>query len=234
MSKVVICAKTVATADADKGVEMENRTFDLNTEIFENFEVFEKMYNNYLKFKKSEDDELFYCSEYSCSGNCPFSRSFFNYDRLELKGHSWCRGAKIHYDEYKRYEKFLNPYPSLEELMKLDVHTDRIQYANGGVKENALGGKPKTMFQLLDPEFIEGMADILTMGALKYSPDNWKKVDRIEYERATYHHWNEYLKGNKLDDESGKSHLYHLACNVMFLNWFDRNQVEEEKCVSLH
>jgi len=104
---------------------------------------------------------------------------------------------------------------------------DRITYESGGVKETAEGGIPKIMFQLLDPNFIEGTAKVLTMGALKYAPDNWQKVDRIEYERALYHHLNEYLKGNKKDDESGLAHLYHLSCNAMFLNWFDTSQKVE-------
>ena len=35
---------------------------------------------------------------------------------------------------------------------------DRITYESGGVKETAEGGIPKIMFQLLDPNFIEGTA----------------------------------------------------------------------------
>ncbi len=100
---------------------------------------------------------------------------------------------------------------------------DREHYESGGVKEVAVNGKTKTMFQLIDPYYIEGIGDVLTMGAKKYTPDNWKKVDRIEYERAMYHHMNEYLKGNKNDSESGMSHLHHLATNAMFLSWFDKN-----------
>lgn len=99
----------------------------------------------------------------------------------------------------------------------------------GGIKEVSLDGKPKTMFQLLKPDYIEGIADVLTMGALKYAPDNWKKVPRVEYERAMYHHLNEYLKGNKDDDESGLSHLYHMATNAMFLDWFDKQGKREEE-----
>ncbi len=113
-----------------------------------------------------------------------------------------------------------------------DINYDREKYENGGVKETKVGGKTKTMFQLLDPFYIEGIADVLTMGAEKYSPDNWKKVPRVEYERAMYHHMNEYLKGDKTDEESGQSHLYHLATNAMFLNWFDKNMTKaytEEK-----
>ena len=101
---------------------------------------------------------------------------------------------------------------------------DRIINNKGGVKETSVGGKPKAMFQLLDPFYIEGIANVLTMGAKKYSPDNWKKVDRVEYERAMYHHMNEYLKGIKLDDESGLPHLHHLATNIMFLSWFDKDK----------
>lgn len=99
----------------------------------------------------------------------------------------------------------------------------------GGIKEVAIKGKVKTMFQLLDPIFIEGFAEVLTMGALKYAPDNWKKVDQEEYLRAIYHHLNEYRKGTKKDDESGMSHLYHIACNAMFLDWFDRQESNEEE-----
>jgi len=110
---------------------------------------------------------------------------------------------------------------------------DRVYSESGGMKEVALGGIPKTMFQLLDPNFIEGVADILTMGALKYAPNNWKNVDRGEYERAVCHHLNEYRKGILNDDESGKSHLYHIGCNIMFLDWFDRESQVGTKATEL-
>lgn len=110
-----------------------------------------------------------------------------------------------------------------------DINYDIITNNRGGLKEVSIEGKPKTMFQLLEPNFIEGFADVLTLGAKKYSRNNWKKVDRDEYERAIYHHLNEYFKGNKNDLESGKSHLFHVACNAMFLNWFDNNDTMEKE-----
>ena len=110
-----------------------------------------------------------------------------------------------------------------------DINCDIVVNKQGGLKEITIEGKPKTMFHLLEPYFVEGVADVLTLGALKYSPDNWKKVNRDEYERAMYHHLNEYLKGIKNDEESGKSHLFHVACNAMFLNWFDNNQTVEKE-----
>lgn len=111
------------------------------------------------------------------------------------------------------------------------IHSDRITSPSGGVKEVSINGKAKTMFQLLEPDFVEGVADVLTMGAKKYSRDNWKKVDRDEYERALYHHLNEYLKGHKIDDESGLSHLCHLSTNAMFLDFFDREEPNE--CINI-
>lgn len=114
---------------------------------------------------------------------------------------------------------------------------DRVINNLGGIKETSVEGKPKTMFQLLDHKFVEGVADVLTMGAKKYERDNWKKVDRDEYERAIYHHLSEYLQGHKLDKDSGQSHLHHIATNAMFLDWFDRETPIERRvgtCINIH
>lgn len=83
----------------------------------------------------------------------------------------------------------------------------------------------KTRLELLEPEFIKGIGKIITFGAEKYSANNWKKaraedIDRIK--GALYRHWLAYLGGEKLDPETGESHLYHIGCNLMFLDYFDR------------
>lgn len=81
----------------------------------------------------------------------------------------------------------------------------------------------KLMLSLIEPQFIKGTAKVLTLGAKKYSVGNWKNCeDRTRYEDALLRHIYEYLQGNKCDDESGVSHLYHAACNLMFLDAFDR------------
>ena len=79
----------------------------------------------------------------------------------------------------------------------------------------------KPMMSLLEPDFIEGMAKVLTMGAKKYSKDNWKLCeDKSRYEDALYRHMNEYLKGREFDTESELPHLAHVAVNAMFLQYF--------------
>ena len=81
----------------------------------------------------------------------------------------------------------------------------------------------KTMMSLVEPEFIKGTARVLTMGAIKYEVDNWKNCeDRKRYEDALLRHIYDYLSGTKIDEESGESHLYHAACNLMFLDAFDK------------
>ena len=83
--------------------------------------------------------------------------------------------------------------------------------------------KGKLQHSLIDPEFIEGMAEVLTYGINKYKKkDSWKTVDNAKdrYLDALIRHEMEYRKGNKFDNESEIHHLLHLAVNAMFLYYF--------------
>lgn len=86
---------------------------------------------------------------------------------------------------------------------------------------------------LVEPCIIEAIAKVSTYGMKKYSAvmpdgtfvsgrDNWKLAfetsnDVQRYMASAWRHLLEYRKGNKTDDESGLSHLYHLAFNVMLM-----------------
>jgi hypothetical protein len=81
------------------------------------------------------------------------------------------------------------------------------------------------MWQFL-PE-LEQVTDILTFGDKKYPAEdgsNWRLVDNAErrYTSALMRHLSAYLQGEKVDAESGKSHLAHMITNALFLMWFDR------------
>lgn len=83
------------------------------------------------------------------------------------------------------------------------------------------GGKPR--MGLVHPDFIEGVAEVLTFGAKKYAAWNW--AQGIEFDRlydAAQRHLNAWNKGEDLDPESGKSHLMHAACELMFLHCFQK------------
>jgi hypothetical protein len=78
------------------------------------------------------------------------------------------------------------------------------------------GGKPP--LDLIDPEYLEGLARVLGFGAKKYAAHNWR--GGINYSRliaAAYRHLGAINKGEDIDPESGESHVYHLACCNMFL-----------------
>jgi len=85
---------------------------------------------------------------------------------------------------------------------------------NGGNKFD--GGKP--MVDLVPPEAILGMAEILTYGANKYEAHNWAKgMDWSRVYAALQRHLLAWQQGIDIDDESGMSHLHHAITNVAFL-----------------
>lgn len=78
-------------------------------------------------------------------------------------------------------------------------------------------GKPR--MSLIPPYAAESIAKVLTIGAEKYAPDNWKYVEGREwrYMDALYRHLNAHMKGEKNDPESGLPHLAHAGCCLVFL-----------------
>lgn len=83
-------------------------------------------------------------------------------------------------------------------------------------------GKP--LVSLIEPSFIIGLAEVMTQGADKYGKDNWKLCEEPErYLNALLRHTLAYWGGEKVDNESGKSHLYHIAFNAMALDYLNKN-----------
>lgn len=78
------------------------------------------------------------------------------------------------------------------------------------------------------PEVGEAV-EVLTFGALKYEDDNWKKVDlpRARYFAAALRHLIAWWGGERKDPESGRSHLAHAVCCLLFLMWFDNRDAKE-------
>lgn len=76
---------------------------------------------------------------------------------------------------------------------------------------------------LCPTEIIWAVTAIREYGCQKYhDPDNWKRVEPERYKDAAYRHWLAYVSGQKLDEESGLPHLWHLACNIAFLIEMER------------
>lgn len=97
-----------------------------------------------------------------------------------------------------------------------------ISSPNHGRKDD--GGK--TRYDLLPWAGLDLVAQVLTKGAAKYAPDNWRKVEgwRWRYFRAAVGHLIAWWSGEKLDSEWGLPHLAHAACCVLFLLELDQTQ----------
>lgn len=73
-------------------------------------------------------------------------------------------------------------------------------------------------------EILRETAGVLTFGADKYPKppldDSWRDVPNgvMRYQDALYRHLDElFVKGDRLDSESGRHHLAHAMCNIVFL-----------------
>lgn len=79
------------------------------------------------------------------------------------------------------------------------------------------GGKLR--YGLLPPYALEENVKVLTFGAEKYEPDNWKHVPdgpRRYFDAAQRHMW-AYKRGEMYDPETGIHHLAHALCCLEFI-----------------
>lgn len=78
-------------------------------------------------------------------------------------------------------------------------------------------GKPR--LTLVPQQIIFDIARVREYGLMKYgASESWRRVDIQRYRDATYRHFLAYLKDPKgIDEESGLTHLSHLATNIAFL-----------------
>ena len=89
------------------------------------------------------------------------------------------------------------------------------------------GGKLRV--DLIPVESIEGIAEILTHGAAKYSDNNWR--EGIKFTRvygAMLRHLLNWYKGEDIDKDSGLRHLDHAACNIAFLQTYAKYEKYDE------
>ena len=83
-----------------------------------------------------------------------------------------------------------------------------------GIKYDS--AKPK--MNLLPPKAIVEVAKVLTFGAEKYDAENWRKLDDLQnrYTAGALRHIFAHMDGEKLDPETGLSHMAHALCCLLF------------------
>jgi len=90
--------------------------------------------------------------------------------------------------------------------------------SNTGLRYNA--GKPR--MSLLPFDALREVAKVLTFGAQKYAPHNWRKgLTWSETYDSLIRHLTARLSGELRDPETGELHTAQIACNALFLVSFE-------------
>ena len=89
----------------------------------------------------------------------------------------------------------------------------------GAADQSLKADAGKLQIHLVPTQVIRDIAEIRMYGTQKYGdPDNWKQVSPVRYRDALARHFLAYLDDpDSKDEESGKKHLKHMACNIAFL-----------------
>jgi hypothetical protein len=109
-----------------------------------------------------------------------------------------------------------------EEMDALTSNLNRHRLADA-VQVGVKFDQDKPQWSLLPFPATTEVVKVLTVGAKKYAPDNWKIVPnaRQRYIDAAFRHMSAYAAGDKNDAETGLSHTAHAMCCLLFLLSFD-------------
>jgi len=113
-----------------------------------------------------------------------------------------------------KFDNWNQPFPKKEELKaalyQWSVRPEFNTAEDWGVLLNLVFGQYKDFYHM-----EHSLAAVLTFGARKYKPGNWKEcTDTGRYLAAAHRHLN---ATEELDDETNLPHRDHLLCNLMFL-----------------
>lgn len=94
-----------------------------------------------------------------------------------------------------------------------------------GIKHDA----DKLRMELIAPEMVTALADVLTFGAKKYDDRNWERgMPWGQVFGALMRHLWAWWSRDSVDAETGKSHLWHAACCLMFLIAFENRKAGQD------
>jgi len=86
-------------------------------------------------------------------------------------------------------------------------------------KEGLRFNEGKLRYDLVHPQAIKGLVEVLTKGAEKYAPRNWELgMSWSKVIASLKRHLAAIEMGEDFDPEDGKLHIDHLQCNAHFLS----------------
>lgn len=109
------------------------------------------------------------------------------------------------------------PAPERQQLLKRQFELNAMLDSLNKQEAKADSGKPK--LTLVPRKILFDIAKVREYGTKKYgNSENWRQVEPERYRDAAFRHFMSYLDDpTGTDEESGLSHLAHLACNIAFL-----------------
>lgn len=97
------------------------------------------------------------------------------------------------------------------------------------VTEGVKYDQGKERLDLIPPEAIMALGEVLSYGANKYEDRNWEKgFDWGRAYGALQRHLTQWWAGEELDEESGLCHLHHAITNVAFLIAFRQRKLGKD------
>lgn len=87
----------------------------------------------------------------------------------------------------------------------------------------------KLRHDLIPPEAVEALAEVLTFGATKYGDRNWEKGMRWGrcFAALMRHLW-KWWRREAVDPETGMSHLWHAMACLAFLIAYEARSIGED------
>lgn len=111
----------------------------------------------------------------------------------------------------------------------MDPATPRTNDVLRALAEGRKDDDAKARYDLIAPELLEAIAEVLRYGADKYEPRNWERGMRWGrcYAALQRHLW-AWWGGESADAETGASHLHHAACCLMFLVAYEARELGDD------
>jgi hypothetical protein len=130
-------------------------------------------------------------------------------------------------------DPFLNETLYTPDAYQVDtIHMDDLTISQD---PNHTGGRKfdggKLQYGLVPPLALRETVKVLTFGAEKYEPDNWRRVPdgpRRYFDAAQRHLW-AYKEGEVIDPESGVNHIAHAICCLMFMLDLDEQNTKDQE-----
>lgn len=155
-------------------------------------------------------------------GNIYEIESIENFETTTYDPQLYLKGFNYNWVCKSQIELVRDVTEELEETLGDNIVTqEMLDFFNKPSKDNS----DKPMMSLVRPEYIEGIAEVLSFGARKYKEErretlNYLRGDGFHYSEiydSLQRHLNTWATGESFDDETKLNHLLHAASNIMFL-----------------